>query len=120
MRQFSLFHQPILFNLYNFTYSLFFISINTLICNASNKGDLESLRKAYFFLLDAMDRNYIELCLEIVKRTDDEKVLNKIEILLYSAGVVNGDDCITRVYEERAEQLRPHLSDENERLQNLK
>jgi hypothetical protein len=93
-------------------------SYKELLMSLIKKEDKDSLRKASY-LMDTMDRNDIELCIEIVKRTDDVKILNKVEALLYSTGVVNGEDGIAKAYEARAAQLESYLTSEDKRLRNF-
>lgn len=86
------------------------ISHYEIVMMLVQKNDKESLRRAVY-LMNSIEGTDVNLLIEIVRRTDDKKVLNKIDALLYSTGVVSGEDGIARAYETKAKQLEQFKSD---------
>lgn len=79
------------------------------------KGDDASLEKA-LALADHSTSGNIELLMEIVRRTDNEKILGEISAQLYATGVVMGEDGIAGAWESKKEMISRYLEDESERV----
>jgi hypothetical protein len=58
----------------------------------------------------------LELCMQIVGKTEAKNVLNQIDSILYSTGVVMGENGIAEAYEAKARQLKSYLTSENPRI----
>lgn len=90
-------------------------SLTVILKNMIERGDENSLTKAVQ-LMDRFEGGDIELGIEVVRRTQDKKNISHIEGMLFSTGVVSGEDGIARAYEAKAETLKKYLNDENEQV----
>jgi hypothetical protein len=90
-------------------------SFNEIILSLVAKGDDTSLMKATR-LMRSVDGGDIDLCMEIVGKTDNKKVLSQVDTILYSTGVVMGENGIAEAYEAKAKQLEPYLENKNPRI----
>jgi hypothetical protein len=79
------------------------------------KGDDASLEKALALANPSVGRN-IQLLMEIVRRTDNARILGEVSALLYSTGVVWGEDGIAVAWEGKKKILSKYLEDESERV----
>src|SRR6185295_11170977 len=75
-----------------------------VVMNLVKKGDDQNLLKAVN-VMDRFDGTDIELCMEIIKRTDNEDIWSRVSSVVYSTGVVSGEDGLARAYESKAEEL---------------
>ncbi len=57
----------------------------------------------------------VALCIAIAGKTDDKKILSQLDSIMYSTGVVMGEDGIARAYEARAKELEAYINDKNPR-----
>lgn len=107
-------------SLYNWGIGEFLSRIGTstraVIMSLIEKGNDDSLLKASHIMHRTEENNDYDLCLEIVKRTDNEDILSRVESILYSTGVVTGEYGIAEAYENKAKNLAAYLSDGNERV----
>lgn len=85
--------------------------LSTLI----QKGDDDSLLKATR-AMHSIDGTNIELCIEIVRRTDNKRILSQVDSNMYTTGVVSGEYGIAQAYEGKAKMLDKYKTDENERV----
>lgn len=67
-------------------------------------------------LMTSLDGGDPELCMEIVRRTDNKKIHSKVYSLLYSTGVVSGEDGLARAYEAKAKNLEKYNKDKSTRV----
>lgn len=79
------------------------------------EGDDASLEKA-LALADPSTGGDPHLLLEIVRRTDNERILDRVGASLYSTDVVWGEYGIAGAYESRREMLSRYLEDRSERV----
>ncbi len=86
-----------------------------IIMTLVSRGDDVSLAKAAN-IIDRFAATDFDLCIEIVKRTDNPDIWSKISGAMFSTGVVSGEDGIARAYEAKAETLKKYLEDSNERV----
>jgi ppGpp synthetase/RelA/SpoT-type nucleotidyltranferase len=79
------------------------------------KGDDDSLMKAARAMhsLEGVD---FDLCIEIVRRTDNERILSQIAANMYATGVVSGEYGIAVAHEGKAKALEKYKDDESERV----
>ncbi len=107
-------------SLYNWNIGEFLTRIGTstraVIMSLIEKDDHESLAKASHLISRMDGNNDFDLCMEIVKRTDNKKILSTIESTLYSTGVVSGEYGIANAYHSKAQTLEGYLNNENERV----
>jgi ppGpp synthetase/RelA/SpoT-type nucleotidyltranferase len=106
-------------SLYNWNISQFLKemgnSLTAILKNLIERGDEKSLTKAVQ-LMDRFEGGDIELGIEVIRRTKDKKNISHIEGMLFSTGVVSGEDGIACAYEGKAEVLKKYLSNENEQV----
>ncbi len=79
---------------------------------SGNKKDL----KRAVSLLDHFGDIDINLCLEIIRRTDDKNILSSVEAALSSTGVVSGLYGMADAYEGKSKLLSRYLTDKNKRI----
>jgi len=79
------------------------------------KGDDENLMKAAR-AMQSIDSVNFDICLKIISRTDNEKIIKLVGANMYSTGVVSGEYGISEAYEKKAEQFKKYLTDESERV----
>jgi len=79
------------------------------------KGDDENLMKAAR-AMQSIDSVNFDICLEIIRRTDNEKIIKLVGANMYSTGVVSGEYGISEAYEKKAEQLKKYLANDSERV----
>jgi len=79
------------------------------------KGDDDSLMKAARAMhsIEGVD---FDLCIEIVRRTDSERILGQIAANMYATGVVSGEYGIAVAHEGKAKALEKYKDDESERV----
>ncbi len=88
--------------------------LNSLI----QDGDDENLMKAAR-AMQSIDSVNFDICLEIIRQTDNEKIIKLVGANMYSTGVVAGEYGIAEAYEKKAEQLKKYLADESERVKSF-
>jgi len=86
-------------------------SLMVILKSMIERGDENSLTKAVQ-LMDRFEGGDIELGIEVIRRTKNKKNINHIEGMLFSTGIVSGEDGIARAYEAKAEILKKYLNDE--------
>jgi hypothetical protein len=91
------------------------LSSRDILMSIVERGDDVSLAKA-IALLDTTKPVDVSLCMEIVKRTDNEKILGQVGSLLFATGVMAGEDGIARAYEARAAELKQYAAEKDARL----
>jgi hypothetical protein len=85
--------------------------LNSLI----QKDDDENLMKAAC-AMQSIDSVDFDICIEIIRRTDNKNIIDLVEANMYTTGVVSGEYGISKTYEKKAEQLKKYLVDESERV----
>ena len=86
-----------------------------ILLSLIERGDKKSIDQAVQ-LLDKFDGAHINAAVEIVRRTENKSILDHLSGMLYSTGVVSGEDGIARAYEAKAKDFEKYLKDENERV----
>lgn len=79
------------------------------------KGDEDSLLKAAR-AMHSIDGTNFELCVDIVRKTDNKRILSQIDSNMYTTGVVSGEYGLAEAYEGKAKMLEKYKTDENERV----
>lgn len=82
------------------------------LVRSGKKADL----KRAVSLIDHFGHVDVDLCLEIVKRTDDKNILSSVGAALSSTGVVSGLYGMADAYEEKSKLLKDFLSDKDKRI----
>jgi len=80
------------------------------------KGNDDSLMKAARAMHSIEGGVDLDLCIEIVRRTDNEKILSQVATNMYSTGVVSGEYGIAVAHEGKAKELERFKDDESERV----
>ncbi len=93
-------------------------SLTAMLKTMIESGDESSLTKAVQ-LMDRFEGGDIELGIEVIRRTKSKKNASYIKGMLFSTGLVSGEDGIARAYEAKAELLKKYLNDENEQVKNF-
>jgi len=91
---------------------------NKVLNSLIQQGDDENLMKAAR-VMQSIDSVNFDICLEIIRRTDNEKIIKLVGANMYSTGVVSGEYGISEAYEKKAEQFKKYLSDESERVRSF-
>ncbi|MCE5249210.1 hypothetical protein LLG96_03220, partial [bacterium] len=106
-------------SVYNFHISHFMqeigIGFNEILKSLIEKGDEDSLMKAVLVMHSIEGVNF-DMCIEIVRRTDNEQILRKVSVNMYSTGIVSGEYGIANAYEGKAKELKKYKDDENEHV----
>lgn len=79
------------------------------------KDDEESLLKAARAMHSIEGTNF-DLCIEIVRQTDNKKVLSQIDSNMYTTGVVSGEYGLAEAYEAKAKALEKYKNDKSKRV----
>ena len=79
------------------------------------KGNDDSLLKAAR-AMHSIDGTNFELCIDIVRKTDNKRILSQIDSNMYTTGVVSGEYGLAEAYEGEAKMLEKYKTDENERV----
>ncbi len=106
-------------SIYNWDVSHFLervgISRNEVLMPLIKTGTEKNLKKAAN-LMSSIDGGDPDLCMEIIRRTDNKKIYSKIYSLLYSTGIVSGEDGLARAYESKAKNLEKYKRDKSPRV----
>lgn len=86
-----------------------------ILASLIEKGDDNSLLKAAR-AMHSIDGTNLDLCIEIVRRTDNKRILSQIDSNMYTTGVVSGEYGLVKAYESRAKTLEKYKTDESERV----
>jgi len=84
-----------------------------IIRKTIEKGGDENLMKAAR-IIHSIDGSGIDLCIEIIRRTDNKKIINQVDSNIYTTGVVSGEYGIAQAYENKAKELEKYKTDESE------
>lgn len=79
------------------------------------KGDDKNLGRAVQ-LMKRLEGANLELCMEVVGKTDNKDILSQIEALFHATGVVSGEYGIAEAYERKARELEQYKNDKNPRI----
>ncbi|OGI90392.1 hypothetical protein A2911_00155 [Candidatus Nomurabacteria bacterium RIFCSPLOWO2_01_FULL_40_15] len=90
-------------------------SYSSILLKLIENADKAMLKKAAY-ALNAFDGADFSLCFEIVKRTDDEDILNRIGGAMSGTGVVSGEDGLARAYEAKAKELESYITSKDARI----
>lgn len=90
-------------------------SFEKIIFSLIQKGDNDSLLKAAR-AMHSIDGANLNLCIEIVRRTDNKRILSQIDSNMYTTGVVSGEYGLAEAYEKKVNMLEKYKTDENERV----
>jgi len=86
-----------------------------IVLSVIQKGGDENLTKTTI-IINSFNGDFLDLSMEIVKRTDNEKILSQVSSNMYSTGVVSGEYGIADAYKRKAESLKKYETDENDRV----
>lgn len=86
-----------------------------ILASLIEKGDDDSLLKAAR-AMHSIDGTNFELCIEIVRKTDNKRILNQIDSNMYTTGVVSGEYGLAEAYENKAKMLEKYKTDESEQI----
>lgn len=106
-------------SIYNWHVSHFLQSLEKgfgkVLTSLIQKGGDENLMKVARAMhsINSVD---FDICIEIIRRTDNEDIIRLVGGNMYSTGVVSGEYGIAEAYEKKAEKLKKYLVDENERV----
>lgn len=109
-------------SLYNWEVSRFLESIKAdrwqVLSDIIAKGtDQDLLRVAY--AIESISRADIDLCMQIVGQTDNERIHGKIQSIMYSTGTVSGEYGIADAYKGKIEALQKYKKSSNKRVKNF-
>lgn len=90
-------------------------SFKEILKDLLEKGDDVSLLKAVG-LMNFVDGGELDLCMDIVGRTDNKSILDSIRSLIYATGVVSGEDGIARAFEAKARDMEQYIGNSNPRI----
>ena len=82
------------------------------------KGDEDSLMKAARAIHSFNEVDF-DLCIEIVSRTDNEQILDKVRSNMYSTGIVSGEYGIANAYESKAKTLGEYKDSDSKRVRDF-
>ncbi len=110
---------PIDFSKYNWDVSRFLKAMGSpataILRGMIESGKEDDITKAVQ-LIDRFEGGDIETAIEVVRRTKDDKNISHVEAMLFSTGIVSGEDGIARAFETKAEILKKYLDDENKQV----
>ncbi|KKT34793.1 MAG: hypothetical protein UW24_C0021G0004 [Parcubacteria group bacterium GW2011_GWA2_44_12] len=86
-----------------------------IITSLIEKGGGDNLLKAAR-AMHSIDGTNFELCIEIIRKTDDKKILSQIDSNMYTTGGVSGEYGLAEAYENKAKMLEKYKTDENDRV----
>ncbi len=89
-------------------------SLSEILMSLVEKGDKDSLMKVTRIMGPFWDGNF-DLCIEIARRTENEKILGQLESVMYATGVVSGEYGISEAYERKAKDLEQYTRDKDPR-----
>jgi len=81
-----------------------------------NKGDDKSLFNAARVLYTMYDTDF-DLCVEVVRRTDNDRILSQISTNMYSTGAMVGEYAVAESFDNKAKILEKYKDDSKERVQ---
>lgn len=94
-------------------------NFKNLLLKIIKKGGKDNLNKATY-LLEGIDAPDFDICFEIIKRTDDKKVWNRIAGRMYATGVVRGEYGIPIAYEGKIKAIKKIHDKGNRRIKKFK
>ena len=86
-----------------------------IIASLIEKSGDDNLLKAAR-AMHSIDGTNFELCIEIIRKTDNKKILSQVDSNMYTTGVVSGEYGLVEAYEKKAKMLEKYKTDENERV----
>lgn len=91
------------------------VSFDEIVLSLIEKGgDISLMRAAR--LMRSIEGGDVALCIAVAGKTDNKKILSQLDAIMYSTGVVMGEDGITRAYKARAKELEVYIKDKNPRV----
>lgn len=104
---------------YNWEVSRFLDQIRAdkqkVLSNIVAKGnDRDLLRVAY--VMEGIDRADFELCMQIVGRTNNERIHKKIGSIMYATGMTSGEYGIADAYKGKIEMFQKYKTSKNKRI----
>lgn len=86
-----------------------------ILISLIQKGGDENLMKAARAMhsIDSVD---FDICIEIIRRTDNKNIIDLVGGNMYATGVVSGEYGIAEAYEKKAKRLEKYKGDESERV----
>ena len=94
-----------------------------ILSQVIKKGGSDNLNKAVS-LLWGIDSPDINICLEIIKKTDNREILNRIRGMMFNTGMVSGEYGIAEAHERKAKEIKEYTTEgtkkEKERIEKFK
>ncbi len=91
------------------------ISFQSILMKLIENSSEDNLKRATY-VLRAFDNVDLSLCMEIVKRTDNEVILSEIYGAISTTGVVSGENGIGLAYKAKATQFAQFITSEDKRV----
>jgi hypothetical protein len=85
------------------------LSFADVLKNIINRGDKKSFNNA-IDILRTVNVPPFEICFEIVKKTTDKEVLDRVESVMYSTGTVMGVHGFSEAYKEKVKLLEDYVN----------
>lgn len=89
-----------------------FDKVLTLIIQKGGDDNLMRAARA----IHSIDGTNLNLCIEIVRKTDNKGILSQVDSNIYTTGVVSGEYGIAQAYENKAKTLEKYKTDESEQV----
>jgi hypothetical protein len=86
-----------------------------IIASLIEKSGDDNLLKAAR-AMHSIDGTNFELCIEIIRKTDNKRILSQVDSNMYTTGVVSGEYGLAEAYEGKAKMLEKYKTDESERV----
>ena len=104
-------------SIYNWHVSNFLQSVEKgfgkILTSLIQKGGYENLMKAAR-AMQSIESVDFDICIEIIRRTDNKNIIDLVGGNMYATGVVSGEYGIAEAYEKKAEKLKEYVRDESE------
>lgn len=93
-------------------------SFDAVLKSIIKKGDKKSLNNAVD-ILKVANIPPLEICFEIVKKTNDKKILDRVASAMYATGTVSGEYGFSNAHRKKAESLKGYLDSNNKRVKDF-
>lgn len=109
-------------SIYNWNIGEFFQEIgrnfDEIVMALIQKGDDENLMRAARALFSISGADF-KLCIEIVRRTQNEGILNEVRSAMYGTGVVSGEYGLSNAYVAKASALEKYKEDQSDQVKDF-
>jgi len=94
-------------------------NFKNLLLKVIKRGGRENLNKV-IYLSEGIDAPDFDICFEIIKRTDDEKIWKEVAGRMYATGVVHGEYGLAEAYKKKLDKVRQFDNENNKRIKKFK